>query len=117
MITESVTRAPFKKCAQCKVSWYCSDKCQGSDLVARHKMVCVEAAEFRKTCEFAGAFFQKLSDTSPTGDLPRAGSNLFSSMMASLIAPEVVSCTSQRRSDLKKEKRRGPGTEAPDPSS
>jgi hypothetical protein len=106
MITESLTRAPFKKCAQCKVSWYCSDKCQGSDWVARHKMVCVEAAEFRKTCEFAGAFFQKLSVASLTGDLPRTGSNSFSSIMASLNAPDVVSRTSQRRSDLKKEKRK-----------
>ena len=117
LITESLTRAPFKKCSKCKLSWYCSEKCQGLDWVARHKVVCDEAAEFRKQCEFTGSIFQKLSDASLTGDLPTTESNSLGSLLASLNSPEVASRISQRRADLKKEKNRASGSEAPNPLS
>jgi hypothetical protein len=84
------------------------------DWVARHKVVCDEAAEFRKKCEFTGSIFQKLSDASLTGGLPATESG---SLLASLNSPEVASRISQRRADLKKEKNRASGSQAPNPLS
>ena len=117
LITESLTCAPFKKCSKCKLSWYCSEQCQGLDWVARHKVVCEKAAESRKQFEFAGSFFQKLSDASLTGGLPTTESNSLGSLLASLNSPEVASRISQRRADLKKEKNRASGSQAPNPLS
>ena len=114
-MTESLSStSAFKKCANCKVPWYCSEKCQASDWT-RHKVVCNKAAESRKQLEQASAFIQKLSDASLTGALP--ASNSTDSLFGALKAPEVASRIAQRRADLKKEKLRESGASAPDPNS
>jgi hypothetical protein len=87
------------------------------DWAARHKFVCNEAAESRKNLQTMGAFFQKISDASLTEDSASSESNSFGSFLSSLNSPEVASRISNRRSDLKKEKLRAPGTEAPNPDS
>jgi hypothetical protein len=113
LVAECLTSArAFKKCSNCKVPFYCSEACQASDWTARHKFVCNEAQKSRKELEQAGAFMQRLSDASLTGDLC-ASSGSFASLVAAMQAPEVVSRVAERRADLKREKLRdNPSTAA-----
>jgi hypothetical protein len=117
LVTETVSSAAFKKCSKCGVSWYCSQQCQALDWAARHKFVCNEAAESRKNLQTMGAFFQKISDVILTEDSASSESKSIGSFLSSLNSPEVASRISNRRADLKKEKLRAPGTEAPHPDS
>jgi hypothetical protein len=106
LVTESVTSSPFKKCSQCRVSWYCSEKCQELDWLARHKVVCNDAAESRRKHRNVSAMLQKFCDFSLTGNAPFSRSR-------SMTSAEIAHSISQRKAHLKREKLRAAQSEAP----
>lgn len=64
--TETTT-VQFRKCAQCKLPWYCSKECQAMDWKARHRKVCKEASESRNMVAQLGKMMGMLGDASGGG--------------------------------------------------
>ena len=114
LVTESVESAPFKKCSRCRLAWYCSEKCQASDWVARHSVVCNESTKSCLKSECAKACIQRITD-GKINDLPSTGSKSYCALLGAFSSPEVASGIFQWQADLKKEQLRTPGTEVQTP--